>query len=361
MKIRWIIIIVVVLCVLTGCNDMVEIEDRDFILTMGITMEDNEYKVFYIRPDLSTLTGQAAPEGNEYTFVITGESLSKVEEEYGLESDKRLDYSHLKAIILDEKMASNKEKMSEFLAYAEKTYEISRNTLVFLTLDNILDVIQISRSISGSSGEYLDDLYKNNRRGKDALTHSIGDLIDSIHMDDKVAMLPIVEKKEEHLAINGVGIFDDGFYLEKISQEKYMYFDIARGVGKGYKISIPNGKDIEITEIKKSYSFSMRENRPYLLLQVTGRALVDNDGKIISPESVALTNNKITNQLNLYIQKNIINNFKTYTKDKSIDFLNLYRCTALSNRKIWMLYKDNQDKFIEDLLIGVVVDLKLKK
>ena len=351
--------ILMVILFLTGCKDMVEIEDRDFVLALGITTQNEEFKLMYARPDLGALTGQNAKENESFIRTVSADSFTKAEAKYSLESNKRLDYSHLKVILLDHSLTENRNKMIEFLNCIEKNYEISRNTLVFMTFDGVDKVIERNDVLSGSIGEYLESLNKNNLQRKGQKSRTIGDLINCMNYKDKTAVVPIIEMKENGITINGVGLFSNNIFMEKISSEDYIYYDIANGHGEDSNIRTPSGNYFKLTKINRKCHFSMQKGKPYLLFQINGNTNFIESTTMVDAITLEKNKNYYENELNSSIKDRLIDNFYILMKEKQIDFLNLYRMTSYNNKKIWEIYQGKQKEFINDLEIGVVVDIKI--
>lgn len=345
---------------LTGCKDMVEIEDRDFVLAFGVLVENNNFKLMYARPDLAALTGQSAKEGESFILTVTADSIAKAEAKYSLEANKRLDYSHLKVILLDKSLIKDEQKMIEFLSCIENNYEISKNTLVFMTLDGVDKVLEMNKTISGSIGEYLESLNKNNLSRKGEENRTIADLINSKNSKNEIAVVPIVELRENRIGINGVGLFYNNVFKDKISADDYIYLDIANGHGEDSNIKIPSAYYLKLKQVKRNCSFSTREGKPYLLFQISGNAIAVEGSDMTDPNYIDKNKDILERELNSFVKAKLIDNFNTLMKEEKIDFLNLYRLTSSKNRKIWMAYKDKQTEFINDLEIGVVVNLKIK-
>lgn len=337
-----------VLLLLTGCSEMTQIEDRDFILAMGIGFEDGEYKVTYARPDLSALTGQPVGEKEKFTFTYTGVNLSDIEDDYARNSDKRLDLRHLKVIVLDSSIVENVVKVYELLEFFENKYEISRNTLVFYTKDQANTILEVN-TISGNVGENVEQLYENNPENSDAKKVTIGDLINGLYQVKKVVLIPILEIKQERIWLSGAGIFSENKYIDSVDEDELTYIHMMNGMGKGRNIVIENTQVVKIKDIKSKFIYGLKDKKPYIVIQMkgVGEELQSN----ISGDSQTI--------LNEHVKESMIYIYQSLIKEKKIDFLNLYRKTSYKERELWTIYQDEFDQFIEDLRVDIIVEFTL--
>lgn len=346
---RYLLFLIIVVLILSGCSDMTQIEDRDFVLAIGIGFEDGNYKVTYARPDLSALTGQPVGKNEKFVSTYTGLTLSDIEEDYARNSDKRLDLRHLKVIVLDSSLVDNKVKMDELLGFIENKYEISRNTLVFYTKDQSNKILEVN-TISGNVGENVEQLYENNPENSDAKKVTIGDLINGKYQVQKVVVMPNLEIKKDRIWLSGAAIFSENEYVDSVDENQLTYINMLNGMGKGRDIVIENSQIIKIKDIKSKFTFTLKDKKPYVLIKITGegeelQSNTPGDTKTIFEAHV--------NDAMLYLYENLM-------KDKNVDFLNLYRKTSYKDRRMWEMYQGKFDQFMDDLSVVILVDFTLQ-
>lgn len=327
---------------LSGCGDRTQIEDRDFVLAAGVSYDSDMYKMSFARPNLSVLTGQ--PVGEDEKFVVTyqGYHFYDIEKEYSRNSDKMLDFSHLKTIILDYKIISNQDKMKEFLQYVENNYKISRNTLVFYTDLEEEEILNLNDSVSGNIGEYLEEIYENNVKKIYEEKTTIGDLIHSLYETDKVSLIPKVIMEDKKAAISGAGLFQEGVLLKKLTVSELESVCLSMGKGKNYDLALDKDAIVRIRNIKKICHYTINEGLPYILIEIKGETeIMQNPG--------GESSEKLKYEVDAVIKNVAAENLNYIMKKEKIDFLNLYRTSAYKNKNIWLHYKNRQERFIDDL------------
>lgn len=331
---------------LTGCKNQVEIEDRDFVQTLMVGMEKNQFKLYYGLPDLSASTGQSVPEAEKEMKNYTADSILQIEEKYNLNSEKRLDYSHLKTIILDSALSANQEKMEEFFSYVQNNYEISRNTPVFITDEDLEDLAKINGKVVGGLGANLENLYKNTRgRNRNAIT-TIGNCITAYTSKNQVLLIPSVSIHEESTMLAGAIVLQENMQKKKLSEETYLLLLLAQGKGEDNLFFPYQENAVLLEEVAATISFDLEQEKPHAFVSITG--------KMNQVETPSLNEERLNNWVKTQVEKALNSCYQN-----SLDVLNLYRQSTLKKRELWLGYQENLSSFLNDLSLFVVCDFKI--
>lgn len=366
------VIILLFIPLFTGCTEKVQIEDRDFVQAIGVDYENNQIVVHYVLPNIGEVTQQNSGDGsgsNDMIRTFTGHNYYEIEEQYKLCSSKKLDFSHLKAIIFGKSLSENSEKFKEFVEYTENKYEVSKNTHIYLVNDRLETIIELNQKVPNGIGYYLEELYRNNLVNSEKEEITLGSLINEKNAADLSVHIPILTILNKALSIQGEGIIKDSTLRYAITGEESIYTDILRGYGENSRIFM--NKDsvtmkeyvIRLDQVKSMAEINLRNGKPLFQLDIIAAGIVDQ-----GVDQNAKT--KITEKLNLY--KEIEGLVNTYLKDKltnqlneiikkqRLDYLNILRMSRYKNREIYGFYKDKQDRFVEDLEIEVNVKISIQ-
>lgn len=341
-----ILIIFLISFTVTGCSDMVEIQDRDFVLALGISYTD-KYNVTFALPDLDAITGQSNEAAKERLLRnFSAETLPEIEVLYNLNSEKRLDYRHLKAIVLDGSIFLDQEKLKEFLRYIDNQYMLSRNVLLFYYPDGANNLLDMNSKIGGSIGDYLKKLNKNNLNMKDNAT--LGSIMNCLDYT-KSLLIPMLKEEESSIALNGGVIFYKDSELKIITEEQRKIYEILQGKGTDYVFRI--GDDvIRLKDVKCKTKYEYTNHVPYVQFNING--ISEN------LQSDSSMDTSLPNKLKLYLEEQIKGELNTLLKQEHIDFLNLYETSSYKNRDIWVNYEGRINEFIDDLQIGLNIEIK---
>lgn len=156
------ILAVILAAGLTGCENYVELENRAFVMALGVDSgEAQTYKMTYTFPDLETLTGTKG--GIKYPVTcLEGDSLDDCKKKYDSMSGKALDYGQVKVIVLGKAVAQNPEKMEKLLKEIKENPEFARTVLVCESVATGGEILALDTEVAGSVGIYLDEMFRNN-------------------------------------------------------------------------------------------------------------------------------------------------------------------------------------------------------
>lgn len=108
------------------------------------------------------MSGCAARELEDRSFpsalIVTETDIGRQLEASQLSSEKFIDYGHLKALLLPEAYAKNREILKDTLVYLEENPVFSRNIPVFFCDEAAMETAKVREE---DVGEYLEDIYKN--------------------------------------------------------------------------------------------------------------------------------------------------------------------------------------------------------
>ncbi|SHO53592.1 endospore germination permease [Anaerocolumna xylanovorans] len=353
---------------LTGCSDMTEIEDRNFIQAVGIDAKGKDMiEVYYILPDLKVLTKQAAEDPKRLKLAFADKDFSEVEEDYSLENNKRLDFSQLKAIILGDGISKSKDKMNAFLTYVENKYELGRNTPVFLAEGKAGDIMDLNSDIEGGIGDYLAQLSRINLRNNGIKEIDAGDLILARNEGNRTVILPMLHADDKKMRVSGVGIYSEGavgFYANK-EESDFIYFSC--GFGKNKVLYLPEDDKsnlpkyvIKINRITRTMEFREDNGKPYLDMIVEGSASIQKGLEKKEDRAKNSDIEKIEEECNAYVRENIAKTIKSICMDGKLDYMNLYPMTGYRKRSLWLDYKGRQADFLTNLSINLKVDFHIE-
>lgn len=230
MKNKWLEVFLVTVgltyCLL-GCQNKVDIEDRDYVMSLGIehTEEGKKYQFLYETADLTKTSDEGGGRQQGKVQSVAALSLEEAEIKQQKTDDKRIDYGHLKAILLKESLW-NEENVDKIAEELEQKREIAGTTLVFLTKESPDRYGKIAKEKGSSLGEYLERMMANHGETEE---YTLADLLrewreDSLwstageNMDSK-KQIPYLKIQQEEIYLSYWNRKADGaMSLENLSQ-----------------------------------------------------------------------------------------------------------------------------------------------
>lgn len=346
---------------LTGCNGATEIEDKRFALSVGIDMEREKLKVTYEFPSLSKSTDKEDDDGeNSNLFQTVVNWYYETEKEFNRNSDKRLDYKHLKALIIGTDLLENEEKLEEYILYIEKNSLYPWNTLVFAGEDTADAIYKESTGIDKSLGEYLNKMYANGERSENEEMITLRDLIHHYYNKDKILLIPSITASGEtggKPVIEEYKVMKNFKTVSNLSIEERELELIGNGKGKEKAFAIPIDKKlyiVEISKIKRKVSIKEQKNTPVTYITIVGQAKLINKEVLGGIEQNSLRK-EFNHQLEVMVSKLIIEE-----KEKTdVDILNSFYLLGRKNRELWLKYHEKQNQFEEDLQYVIKAEINI--
>jgi Ger(x)C family germination protein len=328
----------------TGCSDMLEIQDRDFVLALGLSYTD-QYKVTFSLPDLDAITGQSKKAIDVNSLrSLEASSLPEIESMYNLNSQKHLDYRHLEAIIVDSSMISQKQKFEDLLRYADQNYDISRNVLVYYYPKSVQDLFILDENLGGSVGNFLKKLNKNNNTKQPT---TLGTLIDGLENQGSM-LLPALVKKNNSISLDGALLYQSDKDSKIITEEEYELYNLMLGKDTDYLFNFDDTV-LKLKDITCKRKYVYENQKPVVYLNIKGNAeYLQYEKKIPS----------LIDKLNGVIQNHMEAEITSLMKKDRFDFLHLYELSSYKNRDIWVAYRGNMEAFIQDIEVKVSLDIR---
>lgn len=155
---------ILLLCIgiFTGCEYYVELENRQFIMAIGVDKgNEQSYAFTYAFPDLSALTGNGN-EGKKVPITIEANSLTEAENKYNHMSDKVMDYGQVKVLVLGPSLCNDKQALKLLINEMRYKSEVARTIFVCRSVGEAKSMIEMDEGLDYSVGIYLEKLFENN-------------------------------------------------------------------------------------------------------------------------------------------------------------------------------------------------------
>lgn len=201
---------------LTGCWDVVNIEERGFIVGSAIDIqegENNKHPELIVTDQIVVPAGMISPSqesgGGELAFLnltSTGKSIYKMEEEIAAISSKVPYFEHLGIIAISEDVAKIEHLFSNLLDSYIRDVNLRRGAKIVVSKDEakkLLDFTTPNYKLPARNIEEI--LEKGNRQAGLLKSHAVGD-IEEFHFRNNSFILPYLTI-EEYLAYKAGAVF----------------------------------------------------------------------------------------------------------------------------------------------------------
>lgn len=331
---------------LSGCARGVELEDREFVLALGVDYDGEEVEYIY---DTSRLDVKEDSQGEQSMVTIKMGHFDELLSAYGKQSDRYLDCNHLKALIIGKNLAQNKEKMIQFLQYIQKQEMFASNVKLFFAED-MESVFSEGSKMDGVLGEYLENLYVDSNYYVEGQSASVGSMVKHWQDYDETLLVPVLAATEKGLCIDNYAVVT---YVQWTGQ---MDENTASLVFLGNQVPIKlheqgNSADtVRFEDVSRTVEYT-DDVSPQAVLELKLRGRIVN--REVRSEREKRQLEKELNQKLEYRYREVVEEWRT------ADVFHLFRALGRSDRDMWLKYRTERKEFEEQVKVQVKIETKI--
>lgn len=243
--------------IIAGCWDRRELQERNFVLAVGIDMVDDaqgtgvkEMEIFVqphgskrYRLSLQLLKPGAGGGGKEKirTYVIsnTGESMFEMVRDMLGQSSKSLWFEHVQVIVISESVL-REARLSEVLDFFTRDSEMRSRIKVYITSGKAREFLEYNPPSKEPSGLYMSDIIRLYTRN----IHVVGartDLGFAVQQIDKNVdvILPRIEMADKVIKVGGAALFKKDKWVGYADEYAVAGRKFAAATEKSAVVTIP--------------------------------------------------------------------------------------------------------------------------
>ncbi|MCP8615595.1 Ger(x)C family spore germination protein [Salirhabdus salicampi] len=213
----------------------------------------------------------------EFQYSDEGSMAHEVVKKLNEQSSETLVAGKLEVLLLNEETA--KEGVIKLIDSLQRDPTIGSNLNIAVFEGSTADALKKQYSYKGT-GIYLSDLIRQNMESGILPDMNLKEFVYSYYEKGVDPYLPILKAQKDRIVVNGVGLFDEDKYVDKIDTEQTMLFKmLATRSGKGpfiFKDEENDGEDESSlrTRTKRKIKVEMKE-QPKVTLHVKVEASIE--------------------------------------------------------------------------------------
>jgi len=303
--IKLLLVIFMVVPVLTGCWDRLEIEERAVVLGISVDLEKpeaakEESDVSHLRgafpvphqrllrvavqialpgriplgPGEGGGGGGGGSEGTVWVIDVVGHTLDDALMNLQQQVSGRIFFGHLRVIVVSEAFA--RHGMQNLNDYLRRNPEVRRMAWMMISKGSALEVMKAAPELERVPSLYLMSTLDNAvRLGKFPVNY-VGMFWSNTSKKGQEAFLPYVEiHKEQNIQVKGMAIFKNDNMVGSTMPFDIASYMVVKGINPaGYRGFVPIGSNPEqtvtiyATSRKSSIKASIRNGKPYFKVSV---------------------------------------------------------------------------------------------
>ena len=325
---------------LTGCSTT-ELENRNFPLAMGVDADDDACRISYKFQNLSAVADEKAESPSETDFYIRDEDFFTGISKYANDTNKILDYNHMKVLILSEDFVEDEKSLAQFLAVCEKEDLLARNTLLFFAED-AGQILALDKNLDTTIGSYLEELIESREdyKLKDAVT--LGDLYNDRVNEEQLLFVPVLTEEGGLPVIRNYYAVSAGVPKGEVSISEAMMSYLCQGKLKKMSFTLPDQTAVSLERISVHGDFS-QENRICYNTRIQLEAKVGKNFDETGKEAA-----EIQKQITRLFEDELEKTSQDLLDAPGIDMTNSFYKLGRGNKKLYETYVGNIEQYMED-------------
>ncbi len=232
----YISVLVSILIVSTGCWDRIEIENRAFVLGIGLDKNNESDKIAltYQIALPSAMYGEGGADGKKVLNITsTSPTVTRAEKQILTRLDRVPNKAHTQVLIIGEDLA--RKGITKYMDYFLRDSEMRRRTKVLIADGKAQDLFKIVPPTANSTSDYIGNIMLFNEKD----VHRISSEVDLLKMTENLRrgmdfIVAKATKGKDDIAVTGAAIFKKDKlvgYLgpEEVRKTKWLIDDISRG------------------------------------------------------------------------------------------------------------------------------------
>ncbi len=336
---------------LSGCSTT-ELENRKFPLAMGIDSRQGACRISYKFQDLSKIANENADSESGTDFFIEEKDFFTGISKYANQTNKILDYNHMKVLILSEDFVEDEKALSDFLEICGKQSLIARNTLLFFAGD-AEQILALDENLDTAIGSYLEEMIETREdyKLKDAVT--LGDLFNDMANKEQLLLVPVLEEKGGIPVIESYYAVAGGIPRGEIGVNEAVLSYLSQGKLKKLMFSLHDGTAITINRIRARGGFSRGDGVHYTE-RIRVEVVVEQNTKLEEPKE-----NEIRQEIKNWLTVQLEESAKELLKAKRIDITNSFYKLGMCSKEKYEEYKRDPGRYVDELECGFEIEVVL--
>ncbi|MDF2519525.1 MAG: germination protein Ger(x)C family [Clostridia bacterium] len=356
----------VLLCVLllAGCWDKVEIEDRIFVLGIGVDKvkeeekvhPDDKYAINFASPIVSSLKDGGGETFNTYKTMseIFTFGLNQMYERM----DKKLSFQHTRILLFGDDILKDDILFREVLDAIGRSHEFHRNMYVFAVPGRTEEVFKVKPVFTKFLATYIAGVADNNLYQSSILKVPAYDMYNELTDTEGNVIIPVIKPAKEEIKVSGARVIKNYKLIGNLDDRECETLNWLRDEANGGLIEGEH-EGVKLPFIYYEFKTKME------LTKVEGDKIyitfsMDAEGS--SEEYIwgrNLLDQEVLNKAETAIEKNIEKRgedlVRKFQKEYKVDLIGISSFIRKYHPNIYKTIEKDYDNFFEN---NIVVDIK---
>ncbi|MEA4846450.1 MAG: Ger(x)C family spore germination protein [Clostridiaceae bacterium] len=371
LKISGAIALLLCIMLLAGCWDKIEIEDRLFVLAIGVDKEmeedregvSNRYALSFAAPVVDQVKEGEGPAFNTYKTVNDSiiMSLSQLLERFS----KKQFFGHTRAIFFGEDIMKDKKLLKEVIDGVARYHEIHNSMYAYIVPGRAEDVFNVKPMYDKLLMPYIAGITENSDYTSRVLKLSLSDMIIMLMDNDGGLVIPKLVPYEKEVRVSGAGVLKDYKLIGYLDDEEAAVYNWLTDKAKGGVISVKYGGTVTAFRhftFKRDIELDKAEGgKIYLNYNMEAEGSIEEyiiDKRILDSALI----NEINKQVEKLIERESEALVKKFQQEYRIDLIGARDYLSKYQPKLYKNIEKGYEKFFTDnIIINVKAEVNIRR
>ncbi len=362
-----IVSILVILFLLTGCWDKVEIEERAHISAVGIDMYSASDSEDVPNRYIFTFAFPENKKDNAKDIIVSsvGENLYSVSRIMASRSNKGFFLGHLRTVVIGVDIAKDSKSFRQILDGIENNEFLSRRVVLAITEDSAGEIIKIVPSMENKLGEFIAEIFRRPDRIPRIVGGSVGDIFTDLHESGNT-LIPKIIPGETDVKVAGGGIINNYEFRGWLGEEETAHLLVLKGETKclcGMSVGYgDHNVPVALRPKKPKFRLIEDEDNIKILIEVEMEGDVKQTYFEAHDDMLEVaTISKIENKIKKATEQRTRTTIDKIQKEFETDIIGIGRYLRQSHYKLWRELEDDWQEIFPNIDIDVNMDIKIRR
>ncbi len=360
-----------------GCFDNVELENRGFVVSIGVDKhteeskalgieggkEENKFLVSVALPNMAAFSGRGGDETKKTVKQAAGKTLAQAMYFTDSFSGKKLYFGHTRLVVLGEEILKDEKLFREAIDALERNRQMNKNIIMLATRESADKIL--SAEVEPMVGIYVSDFYQGSHdTAAVTFEQNLDQIIRSLRSESKgTATIPLasLEKDGKELKLGGAVVMKDFKlvgYLNDLETRGYL---LAFGNGEGARLNVNyDEKDVPVfvSSNKRKLYLDYSGGRLKCSVDVSAKGSVEEfyfEGQRLDENVLAHIKKSVEDE----ITKEVKNSFDIMQKKLKTDGFLLKDEFRKKYYNVYNEIKENWDEVYEQMEVEVKTEFEI--
>lgn len=359
---------------LTGCYDNREMEDRDYVITMGIDKNDgsdgsSRYTVSLGSANLSAMGNKEEPSGGSEesktsAVVVPGDSLSSAIRRADTYSSTQIYLGQLKTVVFGQALLEDQALFTSVLDELERNRDVSEKIILLGAEGKAADYVEAILGKNDTTGLFIWNFYKNTAQDV-AVTQAVHleEFLRGLRDTNGQGILPRINLEQDKLRLGGGMAIANYSYIAPLRDAEQRGYLLMKGQGKGAVLEEKWEDTIIPLWLYKNESkiwFTEEAEQLVCHIQVKGDGSIEGSNLLTDRVYDERTIKTLENLFENNIKTEIENTIKIAQQEHGKDIFQLGPMLKRKQPSLYHKFWRQEDSLPSDMAFAVQADVNIR-